>query len=76
MFRSNSGIDLEVTIINYLLRLIFCACRWENILVNSISLPAIYTRVLIGNNVKMNTEHHFDEFPLARQKTIAGWEQP
>ncbi len=33
-------------------------------------LPAIYTRVLIGNNVKMNTEHHFDDSRLQSRKEL------
>ncbi len=35
-----------------------------------LSLPAIYTRVLIGNNVKMNTEHHFDDSRLQDRKQL------
>lgn len=33
-------------------------------------MPAVYTRVLIGNNVKMNTEHHFDDSRLQSQKKL------
>ena len=33
-------------------------------------MPAVYTRVLIGNNVKMNTEHHFDDSRLQSQKKM------
>lgn len=33
-------------------------------------LPALYTRVLIGNNVKMNTEHHFDDSRLQSRKEL------
>lgn len=33
-------------------------------------LPVIYTRVLIGNNVKMNTEHHFDDSRLQNRKQL------
>jgi len=32
------------------------------------SLPAVYIRVLIGNNVKMNTEYHFDDSGLQNQQ--------
>ena len=32
------------------------------------SLPAVYIRVLIGNNVKMNTEYHFDDSSLQNQQ--------
>ncbi|MGB3760138.1 MAG: zf-HC2 domain-containing protein [Rivularia sp. (in: cyanobacteria)] len=35
-----------------------------------LSLPAVYTRVLIGNNVKMNTEHHFDDSRLQSRKEL------
>ena len=34
------------------------------------SLPAVYIRVLIGNNVKMNTEHHFDDSPSQNQQEL------
>jgi hypothetical protein len=35
-----------------------------------LNLLAVYTRVLIGNNVKMNTEHHFDDSRLRNQKEL------
>ena len=40
------------------------------------SLPAVYTRVLIGNNVKMNTEHHFDDSPLQGQQELRDGNNP
>lgn len=40
------------------------------------SLPAVYTRVLIGNNVKMNTEHHFDDSHLQGQKELRHGNDP
>ncbi|MEM6754984.1 MAG: zf-HC2 domain-containing protein [Cyanobacteria bacterium P01_C01_bin.38] len=33
-------------------------------------MPAVYTRVLIGNNVKMNTEHHFDDSRKQNRKQL------
>lgn len=34
------------------------------------SLPDVYTRVLIGNNVKMNTEHHNDDSRLQNEQKL------
>lgn len=43
---------------------------------NFSSLPAVYTRVLIGYNVKMNTEHHFDDSRLQGQPELRDGNDP
>ena len=39
-------------------------------------MPDVYTRVLIGNNVKMNTEHHFDDSRLQNQHELRDGNNP